>query len=237
MCVRHIAPLQKCLCGEVSPDLRARVLTSASPKHAAGGDAPVTEAFLQHYNHERPHQGRACSNVPPHVAFPTLPTLPSLPERVDPDAWLVSLDQKMYLRHVGRDGCVDVDLTTYSIGPKPRWADSPVARVGTAAPVCRLVRGSDRQAASESPVWLASRWLWTTICSTSSKRRWRPRDVRRSGDPEKSGSRLYGERGLDSSFLPPTFLHACLTFGQVRASSCFSARSRRRRTRSNCLSG
>jgi len=78
----------------------------------------VTETVLQHYNHERPHQGRACNNVPPRVAFPTLPTLPSLPERVDPDAWLASLDQKMYLRHVGRDGCVDVDLTTYYIGPQ-----------------------------------------------------------------------------------------------------------------------
>jgi hypothetical protein len=78
----------------------------------------VTEAFLQHYNHERPHQGRACGNVPPRVAFPTLPTLPSLPARVDPDAWLSSLDQKMYLRHVGRDGCVDVDLATYYLGPE-----------------------------------------------------------------------------------------------------------------------
>src|SRR5260221_14154598 len=38
----------------------------------------VTEAFLQHYNNERPHQGRSCGNVPPRVAFPTLPTLPAL---------------------------------------------------------------------------------------------------------------------------------------------------------------
>ncbi len=78
----------------------------------------MTEAFLQHYNHERPHQGRSCGNVPPRVAFPTLPTLPALPERVDPDAWLARLDQKVYLRHVGRDGCVDVDLATYYIGPQ-----------------------------------------------------------------------------------------------------------------------
>ena len=78
----------------------------------------VTEAFLQHYNEERPHQGRACGNVPPRTAFPTLPTLPVLPERIDPDAWLVSLDQKMYLRHVGRDGCVNVDLATYYVGPQ-----------------------------------------------------------------------------------------------------------------------
>ena len=78
----------------------------------------VTEAFLHHYNYERPHQGRACGNVPPRVAFPTLPTLPALPERVDPDAWLARLDQKVYLRHVGRDGCVDVDLATYYLGPQ-----------------------------------------------------------------------------------------------------------------------
>jgi len=38
----------------------------------------VTEAFLSHYNDERPHQGRACGNVPPRVAFPVLPTLPAL---------------------------------------------------------------------------------------------------------------------------------------------------------------
>lgn len=78
----------------------------------------VTEAFLSHYNNERPHQGRACGNVPPRVAFPTLPTLPALPGRVDPDAWLATVDQKMYLRHVGRDGCVDVDLQSYYIGPQ-----------------------------------------------------------------------------------------------------------------------
>jgi len=47
-----------------------------------------------------------------------LPTLPALPERVDPDAWLARLDQKVYLRHVGRDGCVDVDLATYYLGPQ-----------------------------------------------------------------------------------------------------------------------
>ena len=52
------------------------------------------------------------------MAFPTLPTLPALPQRVDPDAWLVPLDQKVYLRHVGRDPRVDVDLATYYLGPQ-----------------------------------------------------------------------------------------------------------------------
>jgi hypothetical protein len=75
----------------------------------------VTATFLQHYNWERPHQGRSCGNVPPRVAFPTLPTLPDLPARVDPDGWLSTFDRQMYLRHVGHDGCVDVDLQTYDI--------------------------------------------------------------------------------------------------------------------------
>ena len=78
----------------------------------------MTEAFLQHYNDERPHQGRSCGHVPPRTAFPTLPTLPALPEGVDPDAWLATLDQKRYVRHVGHDGCVNVDLQTYYLGPQ-----------------------------------------------------------------------------------------------------------------------
>jgi len=53
--------------------------------------------------------------VPPRVAFPNLPTLPALPTRVDPDGWLCALDHQMYLRHVGRDPRVDVDLQTYYI--------------------------------------------------------------------------------------------------------------------------
>jgi hypothetical protein len=106
----------------------------------------VTEAFLQHDKNERPHQGRACGNVPPRVAFPTLPVLPALPERVNPDAWLGSLDQKRYLRHVGRDGCVDVDLATDLLPwPTAGWADGPAASKGRAAPVCRVVPGSDCQ--------------------------------------------------------------------------------------------
>ncbi|HET8851380.1 MAG TPA: integrase core domain-containing protein [Ktedonobacteraceae bacterium] len=48
----------------------------------------VTEAFQHHYNSQRPHQGRACGNLPPRQAFPTLPTLPPLPRTVQADRWL-----------------------------------------------------------------------------------------------------------------------------------------------------
>jgi hypothetical protein len=52
----------------------------------------VTEAFEQHYNMQRPHQGLACGNRPPRTAFPTLALLPPLPAIVDPDGWLIPLD-------------------------------------------------------------------------------------------------------------------------------------------------
>ena len=45
--------------------------------------------------------------------YPNCPPYPCSKTRIDPDAWLATLDQKMYLRHVGQDGCVDVDLATY----------------------------------------------------------------------------------------------------------------------------
>jgi hypothetical protein len=52
----------------------------------------VTEAFVQHYNVERPHQGHTSGNRPPRTAFPTLASLPALPATVDPDSWLMPLD-------------------------------------------------------------------------------------------------------------------------------------------------
>jgi transposase InsO family protein len=75
----------------------------------------VTERFAVHYNQERPHQGRACNNLPPRVAFPRLPNLPALPATVDPDRWLESLQGQAFVRRVGSDGCVQVNHDTYYI--------------------------------------------------------------------------------------------------------------------------
>jgi transposase InsO family protein len=75
----------------------------------------VTTTFRQHYNTERPHQGRSCQNVPPRVAFPTLPVLPSVPAQVDPDRWLQSLQGRAFARLVRSDGTVTVDDVRYYI--------------------------------------------------------------------------------------------------------------------------
>ncbi len=75
----------------------------------------ATEEFLQHYNDERPHQGKACGNRPPHTAFPTLPVLPSVPERINPDRWLETVHGQAFARKVGANGSVDVDDEHYYI--------------------------------------------------------------------------------------------------------------------------
>jgi hypothetical protein len=54
------------------------------------------------------------------VAFPTLPLLPALPQTVDPDAWLTAIDGHIFVRKVGHDGCVTVDLAPYYISQQVR---------------------------------------------------------------------------------------------------------------------
>jgi transposase InsO family protein len=78
----------------------------------------VTEAFVEHYNWQRPHQGIACGNRPPRVAFPDLPTLRSVPDVVNADAWLSWIDGEHVVRLVNRQGFVKVDLRTYYVSSK-----------------------------------------------------------------------------------------------------------------------
>jgi transposase InsO family protein len=78
----------------------------------------VTEAFVQHYNVERPHQGLACGNRPPRTAFPTLAALPPVPSTIDPDSWLSSLDGLHLERKVDRNGMLSIDLKRYYVSAK-----------------------------------------------------------------------------------------------------------------------
>ena len=73
----------------------------------------VTEEYQQHYNEQRPHQGRACGNQPPRTAFPTLPTLPPLPEVVQADRWLWRYHHRVFARLIGSDGCVTAHHEEY----------------------------------------------------------------------------------------------------------------------------
>ena len=75
----------------------------------------VTAAFAQHYNMERPHQGRSCGNQPPRVAFPTLPKLPAVPDLVDPDRWLQVRDGLHLVRHpcAAMARCVSISASYY----------------------------------------------------------------------------------------------------------------------------
>jgi transposase InsO family protein len=78
----------------------------------------VTEAFVEHYNYERPHQGISCGNRPPRTAFPQLALLPPLPETIDPDRWLKEFDGQHIVRKVDRHGMVSLDLKRYYVSAK-----------------------------------------------------------------------------------------------------------------------
>jgi hypothetical protein len=80
--------------------------------------ASVTAAFVQQYNHERPNQALSCGNRPPRVAYPAPPVRPPLPDRVDPDAWLRTVDGRSFARKVRHDGTVGVDGDRYYVGQK-----------------------------------------------------------------------------------------------------------------------
>ncbi len=75
----------------------------------------VTAAFQQHYNDERPHQGLACRNQPPRLAFPHLPLRPPVPVTVDVDRWIEALDGHEYVRKVQQDTSVTVGTARYYI--------------------------------------------------------------------------------------------------------------------------
>src|SRR5207247_8271296 len=76
----------------------------------------ATEAFLIHYNEERPNQARSCGNHPPRVACSQFPTLPTVPQMVQPDHWLRRVHQRTFARTVQADGGVGIDRQEYYVG-------------------------------------------------------------------------------------------------------------------------
>lgn len=76
----------------------------------------IMDAWREQYVLTRPHQGRACQNQPPAVAFPDLPGWPPLPTEVDPDAWVRSMDGAVFVRRVKPNGTILLDTRAYSVG-------------------------------------------------------------------------------------------------------------------------
>jgi hypothetical protein len=76
----------------------------------------ATAAFATHYNEERPNQALSRGNRPPKVACAQWPPRPAVPRVVDPDAWLVPLDGRRYVRKVRSNGTITVDEVAYYIG-------------------------------------------------------------------------------------------------------------------------
>jgi hypothetical protein len=99
--------------------LSEEALQREQPADVAATRACVTR-YREHYNLERPNQARSCANRPPAVAFPTLPTLRQLPLQVEPDAWLGSIDGRLYRRRVNAAGSVQIGQHCYYVRQRLR---------------------------------------------------------------------------------------------------------------------
>jgi hypothetical protein len=78
----------------------------------------VTEAFLTHYNSERPNQARSCGNQPPRVGCSQFPTLPAVPQTVDPDRWLVQVNKQAFARTIRSGGDLTINHQDYYVSRK-----------------------------------------------------------------------------------------------------------------------
>jgi hypothetical protein len=75
----------------------------------------LTEAFLTHYNDQRPNQARSCGNQPPRVACPAFPRLPAAPQTVDPDRWLVQINKQAFARTIRAGGDLIINREAYYV--------------------------------------------------------------------------------------------------------------------------
>jgi len=75
----------------------------------------LTEAFLSHYNSERPNQARSCGNHPPRVACQQFPTLPAVPQTVDPDRWLLQVNKQAFARTIRAGGDLTINRQDYYV--------------------------------------------------------------------------------------------------------------------------
>lgn len=113
------------VCPPQRPDLKPfveryfRTLNSECVRVKHPTDAQqASEVFNEHrftYNHKRPHQSRACRNLPPYKAFTELPRLPHIPEEIDPDRWLLHYHNRLYKRRVDHSGRIQIDKQRYYI--------------------------------------------------------------------------------------------------------------------------
>ena len=69
----------------------------------------LTEAFLTHYNDQRPNQARSCGNQPPRIACSDFLTLPKVPETVVTPRWLWQVHQQAFARTIRVNGNLSIN--------------------------------------------------------------------------------------------------------------------------------
>lgn len=97
--------------------LKHECLWEAAAKDWLDADS-ILEVYRHFYNNERANQSSACGNCPPYEVFPQLPILDSVPDMIDPDAWLIYYDNRLFKRRVGQNGVISVGNHDYYVGYK-----------------------------------------------------------------------------------------------------------------------
>lgn len=128
--------------------LKYEWLARYSPTTVADALA-LLDPFIVYYNTERPHQGQACQNEIPDIAFPNLPALPSMPKDVQPNRWMAAEHRRIYRRRINANGTIQVDTHLYYIGAD--YAGVPVV-AQLDAENARLIVISDGQVLKVCPL-------------------------------------------------------------------------------------
>ena len=95
--------------------VKYEALIPKHPENALQAEV-LMDPYRYFFNHERPHQGSACNNQPPYVAFPQLPRLAQLPDEIDPDAWVPHYHRHIFKRRLNAQGSTTIDKQTYYVG-------------------------------------------------------------------------------------------------------------------------
>ncbi len=75
----------------------------------------ILPEFLHYHNGERVHFGYACQGNIPDEFFSSLDPLPRIPETVDPDAWLMADNKRVFRRRITSNGTIQIDKHVYYI--------------------------------------------------------------------------------------------------------------------------
>ena len=99
---------------------------------------------------------RSCGNQPPRVACPTFPRLPAVPQTVDPDRWLMQINQQAFARTIRANGKLTVNREDYYVSRSLAGKPGHVLGERRSEAICHLAAGRMHQVDPDQRRGLAS---------------------------------------------------------------------------------